>query len=222
MSNEIEAVTESAKAAQEVAKTAGKALDLAEAGGGYLAWMLGTTPQDVMGLLGGDYLRQLRLRNWHRIGQKTEQELKDRKVDNPETLEAKHVAPLLEAASGESNETLQDMWARLLANAMDPDCDASLQRVFIDTLKQLEPIDARILSAYLEVDDGNVQATIHIAPKVGLRITEVIISSEHLVSLGCLNNMTRDSLAAATSKTLYTVSALGLELSRACLSPLTP
>ena len=36
MSDEIEAVTETAKALQEVAKTTGKAVDLAQAGGSYL------------------------------------------------------------------------------------------------------------------------------------------------------------------------------------------
>ena len=158
MSDEIEAVTEGARAAQEVAKTAGKGLDLVKDAGGYLAWMVGTTPQDVIGLLGGDYLRQVRLRNWMRIGQKTKQELKDRSVDEPEPLATKHIVPLLEAARDESNDTLQDMWARLLANAMDPDHDVSLQRVYIDTLKQFEPIDVRILSACLEAG-GHQQKT---------------------------------------------------------------
>ncbi len=37
------------------------------------------------------------------------------------------------------------MWAELLANAMDPNKDTSLQRVFIETLKQFEPIDAFML-----------------------------------------------------------------------------
>ena len=77
MSDEIEAITESAKAAQEVAKTTGKALDLVQAGGAYLAQMLGTVPQDVVGLLGGDLIRQYRIRNWYRISQETFDKLVD-------------------------------------------------------------------------------------------------------------------------------------------------
>ena len=54
MSDEIEAVTETAKAVQEVAKTASKALEATSAAGKFLAKMLGTVPEDVVGLAGGD------------------------------------------------------------------------------------------------------------------------------------------------------------------------
>ncbi len=116
MSNEIEAVTEGAKAAQEVAKTTGKALDAAQAGGIYLAQMLGTVPEDVVGLLGGDLIRQYRIRNWYRISRETFDKLDQRGVEQMEPLNAKVIEPLLEAASNESDETLQAMWAELLAN----------------------------------------------------------------------------------------------------------
>ena len=60
MTNEIEAATETAKAVQEVAKT-GRALiepgtDLAK----YVARMLGTVPEDLIGFLIGDPLHELR------------------------------------------------------------------------------------------------------------------------------------------------------------------
>ncbi len=77
MSDEIEAVTEGAKAVQEVAKTTGKAVDLVQAGGSYLAQMLGTVPKDVVGYLGGDYLRHVRIRNWYQISEKTFRDLED-------------------------------------------------------------------------------------------------------------------------------------------------
>ena len=219
MSNEIEAVTESAKAVQEVAKTTGKALDAVQMGGAYLGRMLGTVPEDVVGLLGGDLLRQYRIRNWNRISQKTFDKLNQRGDEQIEPLNPKLIVPLLEAASNEGDETLQDMWAELLANAMDPDCDVSLQRVFIDTLKQFEPIDARILSAYLEVGSNNGASPNNLVPDIGLRVTEVIISAERLASLGCLDNMNREISNIPSAKRVYMVSALGLELSRACSSP---
>ena len=214
--------TEGAKAAQEIAKTAGKALDAAQAGGAYLARMLGTVPEDVVGLLGGDLLRRYRIRNWYSISQKTFDKLGQRGVEQIEPLNAKVIVPLLEAASNESDETLQEMWAELLANAMDPDHDVSLQHIFIDTLKQFEPIDARILSAYFEMGENKQKTPNNLAPVIGLRVTEVIVSAERLVSLGCLNNMSRDSFSVGNPETPYMVSALGLELSRACSSPPTP
>ncbi len=221
MSDESDPITAVAKAAEETAKT-GRALveagsDLAR----FVGKALGTVPEDTVGLLGGDHLRELRIRNLDKTSRKTEELLRERGVEDPEPIGPKALLPALEAASEEIDETLQDMWATLLANAMDPDRDVSLQRIFIDALKQFEPIDARILSAYLEVGAGNAHSPNNLAPKVDLRVTEVIISADRLVSIGCLNNLTRDRSAAAGPKTTYQISALGLELSRACSSPST-
>ena len=222
MSDESEPITAVAKAVEETAK-AGRAL--VEAGSSDLARFLGkaldTAAEDTVGLLGGDYLHELRLRNLDKISRKTEEILRERGVEDTEPIGPKALLPALGAASEEIDETLQDMWATLLANAMDPDRDVSLQRVFIDSLKQFEPIDARILSAYLEVGGNKEQTPHNLAPGIGLRVTEVIVSAERLVSLGCLNNMSRDSFSVGAPETPYMVGALGWELSRACSSPST-
>ncbi len=63
MSDESEPVIAVAKAVEESAKT-GRAL--IEAGSNlarFAGKALGTVPEDTIGLLGGDYLRKLRLRN---------------------------------------------------------------------------------------------------------------------------------------------------------------
>ncbi len=221
MSDESEPITAVAKAVEETAKT-GRALveagsDLAK----FVGKALGTVPEDTIGLLGGNYLHHLRIRNLDKISRKTEEILRKRGVEEPEPIGPKALLPALEAASEETDETLQDMWAELLANAMDPDHDVSLQHIFIDTLKQLEPIDVRILSAFLEVGGNNEQTPKKLAPTIGLRVTEVIVSAERLVSLSCLSNVSRDSFSVGAPETLYMASALARELSRACSSPAT-
>ncbi len=50
---------------------------MVQAGGSYLAQMLGTVPKDVVGYLGGDYLRHVRIRNWYQISEKTFRDLED-------------------------------------------------------------------------------------------------------------------------------------------------
>ncbi len=178
MGDESDPITAVAKAVEETAKT-GRAL--VEAGSDLASFVgkaLGTVPEDTVGLLGGDYLHDLRIRNLDKIARKTEEILRERGVEDPEPIGPKALLPALEAASEEIDETMQDMWATLLANAMDPGRDVSLQRVFIDSLKQFEPIDARILSAYLEVGAGNAQSPNNLAPKAGLRVTEVRISAD--------------------------------------------
>jgi len=208
MSNEIEAVTESAKAVQGVA-------NLAEAGGAYLAKMLGTVPEDVVGLLGGDLIHHYRLRNWHKISQKTDEILEQGGIEKRDPLSPKYIKPLLEAASNEGDETLQDMWAQLLANAMNPDHDASLQLEYIEVLKQFKPIDARILNIYVGLGPDTGQSPNNL-PERDLRKTEIIVSADRLASVGCLNKLPQKNPKAVEGKTAYRVSALGLELHRAC------
>ena len=146
MGDEIEAVTEGAKAIQEGAKM-GRAL--VEAGSDLASFVgkaLGTVPEDTVGLLGGDHLRELRIRNLDKISRKTEDILSERGVEDPEPIGLKALLPALEAASEETDETLQDMWANLLANAMDPSRKVSPRRVFTEKLKEFDPPDVLVFS----------------------------------------------------------------------------
>ncbi len=112
MSDESEPVTAVAKAVEETAKT-GRAL--VEAGSDLASFVgkaLGTVPEDTVGLLVGDYLHDLRIRNLDKISRKTEKILRERGVKDPEPIGPKVLLPALEAASEETDETLQGMWAR--------------------------------------------------------------------------------------------------------------
>jgi len=206
VSNEIEAFTEGAKAAQEIAKTAGKALDAAQAGGAYLARMLGTVPEDVVGLLGGDLLRRYRIRNWYSISQKTFDKLGQRGVEQIEPLNAKVIVPLLEAASNEGDETLQDMWASLLANAMDPNRDTSLPQIFIETLRQMEPIDVLVFRKMAEKAANEALSSQDLADRLACRESLAAVSVERLTELGILREL------GGAGPPHYVVSALGTEL----------
>ena len=206
MGDEIEAFTEGAKAAQEIAKTTGKVLDVAQAGGVYLARMLGTAPEDVVGLLGGDLLRQYRIRNWHRVSQKTFDKLGRRGVEQLEPLSAKVIVPLLEAASEESDETLQDMWAELLANAMDPKKDTSLRQIFIEALRQMEPIDALVFRKMAEKAPNEALGSEDLMERLRCRETLAAVSLDRLADLGVLREMDGPGTPH------YVVTALGTEL----------
>lgn len=221
MGDEIETVTETAKAVQEVAKTTGKALDAAQAGGAYLARMLGTAPEDVVGLLGADLLRQYRIRNWHRISQKAFDKLDRRGVEQMEPLSAKVIVPLLEAASEESDETLQDMWANLLANGMDPNRNVSPRRVFIETLSKFEPPDVVILLHMGKLMTSKKAKRKEysfdregLAKLLKVRTTEIDLSLENLVALKCVSthSMKVEGIAIGDMK----LTSLGLELYHAC------
>lgn len=61
-------------------------------------------------------------------------------------VEEKILYPLLQAASLESDSTLAEQWAALLANAADPTQNIQVLPGFAEVLRQLTPTDAIILA----------------------------------------------------------------------------
>jgi abortive infection alpha-like protein len=105
----------------------------------------GTVPQDVVGLLGGDWLKVRRAENLARILDKTQERLRARRVEAPEPASLSIGLPILSAAADESRDELQDIWARLLAAAADPARAKSFRLAFIEATKRLDPLDAVVL-----------------------------------------------------------------------------
>lgn len=136
-----------AEAVTEVAKTAGKAIDLARGVGGYLKETLDTVPHDLIGLAGGDWLHQQRRRNIAKMQARTERILEGVERERISEPSVSVVVPLLEAAADEGREELQDLWAGLLASAM-MDGGRKVRRAFFETLRKLEPTDALVLEIY--------------------------------------------------------------------------
>ncbi len=118
----------------------------------------------------------MRIRTLDKIAGRTEEILRQRGVEDPKPIGPKALLPALEAASEESDETLQNMWASLLANAMDPDKDISLQQVFIDTLKQFEPIDALVLQEIAKDDPGELLNAVDLALALSRRESLLSVS----------------------------------------------
>lgn len=65
----------------------------------------------------------------------------------PQAVEPKVLLPLVQAASLETDASLSDKWAALLANAADPAQRVAVQPGFAEVLRQLTPTDARVLEA---------------------------------------------------------------------------
>ena len=212
MGDEDDPVTAVARAVEESAKT-GRAL--VEAGSDLASFVgkaLGTVPEDTVGLLGGDHLRELRIRNLDRISRKTEDILSERGVEDPEPIGLKALLPTLEAASEESDETLQDMWANLLANAMDPNKDTSLQRIFIEALGEMEPIDVLIFKTMAEKAPNEALGSQDLMERLACRKTLAAVSADRLTDLGVLREM------GSVGWPIYDIAALGMEFYLACQS----
>ena len=102
---------------------------------------------DEIGLLMADKIRVYRVRNWVNVVKKTQRILAEAHI-SPEAVPPRLFLPILEASSIESDETLQDLWAGVLASASEE--SDSLSPSFIETLKQLTPAEAKALNKYFD------------------------------------------------------------------------
>lgn len=201
---------DTARAIEEVAKTAGKGLDLAGQAGGYAASIVGRTPGDFIGFVFGDRLFHWRVRQLAALQQKTNEILLKRAVADPEQNPSIEV-PLLEAAIDESREELVSLWAKLWAAAMDPQRKAVVRRSLIDVVKKMEPIDAAIFATILSDpqafggigEPGKISAGLR---KHGFSYPddETRVSIEALVGLNLISsNIHLNAQATSLGKTLW-------------------
>ena len=193
---------EVAKATQEVAKATGKGLDTANQMGRFVARFISVPLEQGMGIF-EDKLRYARWENQVRFQRKAESLLKELGLSMPtRPLSMKMAIPLLQAASLEDDDFLQDLWARLLINGANANSGIEIQRLHIDILERVNPLEARIIQAVyrnrpeantdgfwtkslpdsvepaLVLSQGDVQEAP--APDICLALT-------HLEQLGCLD-----------------------------------
>lgn len=143
--NEIEEI---AKAVQESAKTAKAGIELTESVGRFLAWLT-KEPLEIMRDIASEKLRlmQERLR---RFQLREFELLSERNIRNVRTVPAKLALPIVENASLEEVDELQDLWAHLLASALDLNFKGEVRSAFIDIIKQLNVADVHVLESMYE------------------------------------------------------------------------
>jgi hypothetical protein len=108
---------------------------------------LGTIPEDLLGIAVGDWLREKRKRNQARLAEKTKKILEARGISpEQETISPLLFIAICEAALDEDRPELQDIWAKLLATAVDAARAHQVRANFIEIVKQLEPLDALVLT----------------------------------------------------------------------------
>ena len=143
----MKAVTETAKAAQEVAKATSKGIDAGRELGGFFARFIGGPIEQASDIV-EDKLRYLRWERQVRLMKRAEEFLEQQGLQAPtRSVPMKVAIPILEAASMEENDELQDIWARLLVNAADADSGADVTRSFVTVLQDFGPLEAQLLQA---------------------------------------------------------------------------
>lgn len=162
MTDEIDAVTETAKATQEVAKTTGKAIDSVRDVGGFLDRVFGRAIEDTVGLYWTDRIAAKRIEasiyNWERLVsllEKAKRRLEQMGITETRAVPPKVALPLLEYATIEHEEDLHTLWANLLATGMDAREEA-IHRKYVTTLREMTAGDAFVLASMFDDAEKDV------------------------------------------------------------------
>jgi hypothetical protein len=165
--------------------------------GAFLDKALGSTPEDLIGYFGGDRLRVRRAENMARMLFDARECLAARRVERTEPATLSVALPILQAAADEDRDEIVDLWARLLANAMDPSL-RNVRQSYIEAIKKMDPPDALALrylhqnklTAVRPGDIALANSTVvtegHMAKSVGLRVSALQVSLSNLESAGFL------------------------------------
>jgi len=183
MSNLIPVSDEQAKAIREGIKALRDV-------GSFLTEVVGTAPAHLVGYyLGSDWLRVRRAENLARMIEEAKERL-DKWKSARERPSMSVALPLLIAAADESRDELREIWARLLAAAVDSVRAKSFRIQFIDTASKLDPIDAIILDAAQSVNGPVTGGTTdEWAKRFKIRKDEIEISLQNLSRLQLLSSI---------------------------------
>jgi len=77
--------------------------------------------------------------------------LEERKIVETRAVPPKIALPIIEEASLEDDQTLQYLWNHLLANAMSPDFNDELRYGFVEMIKEITGIEAKLLDKFYEI-----------------------------------------------------------------------
>ena len=93
--------------------------------------------------------------------------------------------PILRGAADESREELRDLWARLLAAAMDPSRQSYVRQGFAEAIQKMDPLDARVLNhtrnrVIAPKDRDTISAELGISPD------EFAVSLRNLTRIGTM------------------------------------
>lgn len=142
---------ESAKAVQEVSKLAGKMIDSCDEFGRFITDYADASLSVAFGIF-EDKLRYMRWERQVRLMQRANSFLAQEGFDKPtRVIPLKYAVPLLQAASLEDDDYLQDLWAKLIVNSVIPTNGALINRTLIDILERLSPVEAKILNVVYEI-----------------------------------------------------------------------
>ncbi|UEP58330.1 Abi-alpha family protein [Acidithiobacillus ferriphilus] len=149
--------SETAKAVVEVAKTTGKAIDASREAGRFISRFIAGSLEQGVGIF-EDRLRYMRWERQLRLMKRSEEVLHELGFEGPtRPVPMKIAIPLLQTASMEEDDSLQDRWINLLVNAANEKSGVEVNRAYIEILSQITPLEAQILDAIYFLPFAEIQ-----------------------------------------------------------------
>lgn len=171
--------------------------------GSFLAKVFGVTIEDAAGIV-GDQLKYLRWKRQNRLVDKVNEYLEKKGSTTLRPISPKFAIPFILNASLEEDDYLQDIWCQLITNALDSDFNLEIRFVYIDIIKNLTPLDAKVLEFVYNQASRRVDMTVDnyrylCMSKVILEFhtiynymnvpeKELLISFENLMRVQCLRD----------------------------------
>ncbi len=143
---------EEAKAVSEVAKTAGQGIQAVSDFSKFVAQFIGGPLQQVSGMV-EDHLWVVRQERRARLSVRLKESMAEFGMEAPtRRVEPKIALPILQAASYEEDDELQDMWVRLLVNAANADREIDVTRSLVSILQDFGTLEVQILNVLYSLD----------------------------------------------------------------------
>ena len=151
--------------------------------------VFGEVATDVVKLTFGNRLHEAQLENAVKLRTKTKERLASHGIEMDDARISPNVGvPLLEAAQNESREELQELWAKLLACAINPKTSHLYRRQFVGIIRAFEPIDALVIQELDRIRSVQTQENPrnYVATRLGFTQDQVQMSFESLRDLNCV------------------------------------
>ncbi len=116
---------------------------------------------DELSILLTEQMRFWRFKNGARIIENAERIIKERGIETEALKRIPYGEQflLLEKATLEENEEVQDLWSALIANSVDPQADTQINKRILDILSSLTPPEAGLLKVLSYTLDDRVNSS---------------------------------------------------------------
>lgn len=138
---------EIAKAIQETAKLGEKGLEIADKAGSFFAKVFKEPINEISGMI-TDKLRFIRWKRMVQMADEVNKILDGKNIKDTRAVPPKIALPIMEEATLEEDPNIQYLWNHLLANAMNPNFNDELRYGFIDMIKNITGVEAKILNEF--------------------------------------------------------------------------